>query len=110
MENLAATLKADLEKIWDSLVKPDELKDRKLSDYFDLSFTALPHKTDAREKLLTNELDRQSCDVQKEQSHVEEVEERFDVGQGCRVLLEAWQSYVDGAGTHTDRELQYCMT
>ena len=35
---------ADLKRIWDNLSKPTELKDRQLSDYFDLAFTALPHK------------------------------------------------------------------
>ena len=44
LANLEATLSADMNKIWDSLSKPQELEDRKLSDYFDLSFTALPHK------------------------------------------------------------------
>lgn len=44
MENLAQTLRADLNKIWDSLSKPADLADRLLPDYFDLSFTALPHK------------------------------------------------------------------
>lgn len=44
LANLEATLSADMNKIWDSLSKPPELSDRKLSDYFDLSFTALPHK------------------------------------------------------------------
>ncbi|KAJ3985596.1 RHD3/Sey1 [Lentinula detonsa] len=44
LANLQATLTADLQKIWDSLSKPAELKDRQLSDYFDLAFTALPHK------------------------------------------------------------------
>ncbi|GAW09790.1 protein sey1 [Lentinula edodes] len=44
LANLQATLTADLQRIWDSLSKPDELKDRQLTDYFDLDFTALPHK------------------------------------------------------------------
>ncbi|KAF8520478.1 RHD3/Sey1 [Hysterangium stoloniferum] len=44
LANLSQTLEADLQKIWDSLSKPAELHDRKLEDYFDLSFTALPHK------------------------------------------------------------------
>ena len=50
LENLTATLSADLHRIWDSLSKPEDLKDRKLSDYFDLSFTALPHKILAADK------------------------------------------------------------
>lgn len=44
MENLIATLTSDIEKIWDSISKPTELKDRQLRDYFDLSFTTLSHK------------------------------------------------------------------
>lgn len=41
---------ADMQKIWDSLSKPPELQDRQLSDYFDLSFAALPHKILAADK------------------------------------------------------------
>ena len=44
MENLIATLASDLERIWDTISKPTELRDRQLRDYFDLSFTTLPHK------------------------------------------------------------------
>ena len=44
LANLQATLTADLGRIWDSLSKPTELKDLPLSHYFDLAFTALPHK------------------------------------------------------------------
>ena len=50
LANLQATLTADLQRIWDTLSKPPELKDRKLTDYFDLSFTALPHKILSAEK------------------------------------------------------------
>ena len=39
-----------MEKIWETLSKPQELHDRKLSDYFDLSFTTLAHKVLAAEK------------------------------------------------------------
>ncbi|KAJ2386454.1 Dynamin-like GTPase that mediates homotypic ER fusion, partial [Coemansia sp. RSA 2559] len=45
LENLARTLKQDMERIWDSLSKPSELQDAQMSDYFDLKFTSLPHKT-----------------------------------------------------------------
>ncbi|KAF8973046.1 RHD3/Sey1 [Flammula alnicola] len=44
LANLQATLTADLNRIWESLSKPAELKDLQLSHYFDLAFTALPHK------------------------------------------------------------------
>ncbi|KAF8494740.1 protein SEY1 [Russula emetica] len=50
LANLQATLIADLQRIWDTLSKPPELQDRKLTDYFDLSFTALPHKILASDK------------------------------------------------------------
>lgn len=50
LDNLAVTLSTDLNRIWESLSKPAELQDRKLSDYFDLSFTALPHKILAADK------------------------------------------------------------
>jgi hypothetical protein len=44
LEDLQATLTSDLTRIWESLSKPAELRDRQLSDYFDLAFTTLPHK------------------------------------------------------------------
>ncbi|KAI7858071.1 RHD3/Sey1 [Circinella umbellata] len=44
LENLAKTIQADLEKIWDSLPKPEGLEDCKIHDYFDFMFTGLPHK------------------------------------------------------------------
>jgi hypothetical protein len=44
LKNLAATLETDLVKIWDGLSKPPGLENCKLSDFFDLSFTGLPHK------------------------------------------------------------------
>ena len=50
MANLQATLTQDMQKIWETLSKPPELKDKQLSDYFDLSFAALPHKILAADK------------------------------------------------------------
>ena len=50
LANLQATLTADLNRIWKSLSKPQDLQDRQLSDYFDLAFTALPHKVLAADK------------------------------------------------------------
>ncbi|KAA1471741.1 protein SEY1 [Dentipellis sp. KUC8613] len=50
LANLQTTLTADMNRIWESLSKPPELQDRQLSDYFDLSFTALPHKVLAADK------------------------------------------------------------
>ena len=50
LANLAATLETDLSRIWESLSKPEGLESCKLSDFFDLSFTALPHKILAADK------------------------------------------------------------
>ncbi|KAF8595084.1 root hair defective 3 GTP-binding protein [Ceratobasidium sp. AG-I] len=44
LANLSATLTADMNKIWDGLVKPEALQHTLLTDHFDLSFTTLPHK------------------------------------------------------------------
>ncbi|CAE6489237.1 unnamed protein product [Rhizoctonia solani] len=44
LANLSATLQADMQKIWDGLVKPEGLGHAQLTDYFDLTFTTLPHK------------------------------------------------------------------
>lgn len=57
LANLQATLTADMQKIWDSLSKPPELQDRQLSDYFDMSFAALPHKILAADKFESDVLE-----------------------------------------------------
>ena len=44
MENLVTTLTSDMERIGDAISKPAEFRDRRLKDYFDLSFTTPPHK------------------------------------------------------------------
>ncbi|KAF9935373.1 Dynamin-like GTPase that mediates homotypic ER fusion [Linnemannia zychae] len=44
LENLSNTLRADLERIWHGLSKPEGLEDCKISDYFDFMYTTLPHK------------------------------------------------------------------
>ncbi|KAI0829843.1 root hair defective 3 GTP-binding protein [Trametes gibbosa] len=68
LANLQATLSADMLKIWDTLSKPPELKDKQLSDYFDLSFAALPHKILATDKFESDakELSRRFLDKTRE--------------------------------------------
>ena len=44
LRNLQDMLTADIERIWGSLGKPFKLEDCQLTDFFDLAFTALPHK------------------------------------------------------------------
>ncbi|KAF8331879.1 protein SEY1 [Cantharellus anzutake] len=60
LANLAQTLTADLNKIWDSLSKPAELSSRRLTDYFDLSFTGLPHKL-----LMPEKFEREVVELRK---------------------------------------------
>jgi hypothetical protein len=50
LSNLQETLTDDLQRIWDTIAIPVELQNRKLTDYFDLSFTALSHKILSAEK------------------------------------------------------------
>lgn len=59
---------ADLKRIWDSLSKPTELKDRQLSDYFDLAFTALPHKILSADKFESSVLELRTRFVDKTSS------------------------------------------
>ncbi|KAJ1034621.1 hypothetical protein NDA18_001477 [Ustilago nuda] len=44
LQNLSASVMADLTKIWLSLSKPDPLGNSQISDFFDFMFTTLPHK------------------------------------------------------------------
>jgi len=51
LSNLSKTLTTDLEKMWTGINKPNNVSpDVKLSDYFDLEFTALAHKVLQPEK------------------------------------------------------------
>ena len=54
MENLSRTLLADMNRIWDSLSKPEGLESVSINDFFDFDFTGLPHKL-----LQPEEFDRQ---------------------------------------------------
>ncbi|KAG0004854.1 Dynamin-like GTPase that mediates homotypic ER fusion [Entomortierella chlamydospora] len=53
LANLSNTLRADLERIWHGLSKPEGLEDCKITDYFDFMFTTLPHKLLQPEKFET---------------------------------------------------------
>jgi protein SEY1 len=44
LESLAATLKADLEKIWDTLSKPPGKESSLISDYFEFAYANVAHK------------------------------------------------------------------
>jgi hypothetical protein len=49
---LANTLKLDLNTIWQSLSKPDDLKSTALEDFFDFQFVSLPHKLYAHKQFI----------------------------------------------------------
>ena len=44
LQNLRNTLMQDLTRIWSSLSKPPGMEKSQIQDYFDLAFSALPHK------------------------------------------------------------------
>ncbi|KAF9303103.1 Dynamin-like GTPase that mediates homotypic ER fusion [Mortierella antarctica] len=54
LANLSNTLRADLDRIWYGLSKPEGLEDCKITDYFDFMFTTLPHKLLQPEKFETD--------------------------------------------------------
>ena len=58
--NLSNTLKADLNRIWSSLAKPPGLENSNIEDFFDLGFTALPHKI-----LMPDQFTQQTQDLRK---------------------------------------------
>lgn len=64
LANLANTLKADLNRIWDSLTKPAGLESSQIADFFDFEFTTLPHKLLQPEQFLeqTKELRKRFAD------------------------------------------------
>lgn len=68
MKNLTATLTQDMERIWDSLSKPEHLASTTIYDYFDLSFAALPHKVLMPEKfeIEVKELRKRFIDPKRE--------------------------------------------
>lgn len=52
LSNLRQTVTQDLTNIWASLSKPKGLEKSKIEDYFDLAFSALPHKILQSEKFV----------------------------------------------------------
>ncbi|KAF8961824.1 root hair defective 3 GTP-binding protein-domain-containing protein [Flammula alnicola] len=50
LESLAHTITLDLNRIWDSIQKPDELRNKTLGDYFDFGFESLTHMLLASEQ------------------------------------------------------------
>ncbi|PVU97747.1 hypothetical protein BB561_000390 [Smittium simulii] len=49
-QELGNIVRNDLQRIWNELSKPEDLANEKLSDYFDICFTSLPHKLLQQEK------------------------------------------------------------
>ncbi|WFD31493.1 Dynamin-like GTPase that mediates homotypic ER fusion [Malassezia sp. CBS 17886] len=59
LENLQETILTDLRRIWAGLSKPEALQEADLSDFFDFTFTTLPHKL-----LLADEFEAQAAQLQ----------------------------------------------
>ncbi|KAJ1960459.1 Dynamin-like GTPase that mediates homotypic ER fusion [Dipsacomyces acuminosporus] len=90
LDNLSNTLANDLEKIWNSLNKPEELKDAKLSDYFDLKFTSLPHKLLQPENFESSALKLRSQFTDKKESGYV-----FKAGYKRRVPADGFPHYAE---------------
>ncbi|KAK9240980.1 RHD3/Sey1, partial [Lipomyces kononenkoae] len=88
LENLMTTLTADLERIWDSLIKPHHLQDSKITDFFSLQFAALPHKILQPERF-RQEVDRLGHRFESEQddNYV------FDKSYHRNVPADGWSMY-----------------
>ncbi|KAF9512544.1 hypothetical protein BS47DRAFT_1054816 [Hydnum rufescens UP504] len=91
LANLAQTLQADLTKIWDSLSKPPELADRHLTDYFDLSFTGLPHKV-----LLPEKFEAEVAELRKRFLHRERDDYVFKPAYHKRIPADGVAHYMEG--------------
>lgn len=72
LDNLAATLTADLKRIWESLIKPPELAESSITDFFTLQFTTLPHKILQPEKFISavDELGNRFISDAKDENYV----------------------------------------
>lgn len=91
LANLQATLSADMNKLWDSISKPPELQDRKLSDYFDLIYTTLPHKI-----LVPDQFEAQVRDLGKRFSDKDRTDYLFKPAYHKRIPADGVAFYMEG--------------
>ncbi len=91
LANLQATLTQDIQKIWESLSKPAELKDKQLSDYFDLSFAALPHKV-----LVPDKFDSATLELRKRFSDKSREDYVFSPAYHKRIPADGVAFYMEG--------------
>ena len=84
-----------MQKIWESLSKPDELKDRQLSDYFDLSFSALPHKI-----LSADQFEQAVVDLRKRFSDKSRDDYVFKPAYHKRIPADGVAFYMEGIWVH----------
>ncbi|KAI8319678.1 root hair defective 3 GTP-binding protein [Martensiomyces pterosporus] len=90
LENLSETLKKDLERIWGSLNKPEDLKDAQLADYFDLKFTSLPHKL-----LQPENFEKAALDLRSQFTNKASKEYVFKPGYKRRVPADGFPHYAE---------------
>ncbi|KAH7108003.1 root hair defective 3 GTP-binding protein [Auriculariales sp. MPI-PUGE-AT-0066] len=91
IENLQATLSADLLKIWDSIAKPSDLASSQLSDYFDLAFTTLPHKI-----LMPEKFEASVIDLRRRFSDRERADYVFKPAYHKRIPADGVAHYMEG--------------
>ncbi|CAJ0631706.1 16319_t:CDS:10 [Entrophospora sp. SA101] len=91
LENLANTLTADLERIWDSVSKPEGLENCEIKDYFDFMFTALPHKL-----LLPEKFDQDVIKLRERFTNPNHKDSVFKSNYSKRVPADGFHVYAEG--------------
>ncbi|KZW00220.1 root hair defective 3 GTP-binding protein [Exidia glandulosa HHB12029] len=91
LANLQATLTSDLLKIWDSIAKPEDLAHAQLTDYFDMSFTALSHKV-----LVPDKFEADVADLRRRFADREREDYLFKPAYHKRIPADGVAHYMEG--------------
>ncbi|KAJ1723669.1 Dynamin-like GTPase that mediates homotypic ER fusion [Coemansia erecta] len=90
LSSLASTLHSDLERIWDSLSKPEGLADARLGDYFDLQFESLPHL-----RLQPDDFERAALEIRQQFTDKKNAEYVFRPAYKRRVPADGFPHYAE---------------
>lgn len=96
LANLQATLTSDLLKIWDSIAKPEDLAHAQLTDYFDMTFTALSHKV-----LVPDKFEADVADLRRRFADRERDDYLFKPAYHKRIPADGVAHYMEGVWVRT---------
>ena len=91
LANLESTIRADLQRIWASLTKPEALAGAELGDFFDVSFSALPHKV-----LQAKEFDEGIAQLQRRFIDRSDPQYVFQTEYHKRIPIDGLPHYLEG--------------